>query len=544
LSSLANYFHTLRYLRPVQIFGRIRFKLRRPRPSLRPAPTLRDAANPYVAPLCPPRSMVAAERFRFLNLEGVCSSAVHWRSEGRSPLWTYNLHYFDDLNAADAASRRGWHERLVERWIDENPPGAGIGWDPYPVSRRVVNWIKWWLAGNSPTAKARQSLAVQVRWLSRRIESHLQGNHVFANAKALVHAGLYFKGEEAELWLGRGLRLMQTEIAEQILDDGGHFERSPMYHAAFIEDVLDTMDILRAYGHAVDPSWQESVKHMMAWLEAVSHPDGGPAFFNDAAFGISPTAAQLREYAVRLGVPLEPRRNAGVQRQMPSGYISIASPPFFLVCDIAPIGPDHLPAHAHADTLSFEMSFKGRRVFVNSGTSEYGVGAERQRQRGTAAHNTLVIDGENSSEVWAGFRVARRARARLLGVHEEGSQIRVAGEHDGYRRLRGKNLHRRSWTLSARGLLIEDTVEGRFQSAACYLHLHPDIRVQRGPGPGLQLSAPGGVLLELSFEGASAVDVEESTWHPEFGLALTTRCIVARLDGPRLVTWIRGSDSN
>jgi uncharacterized heparinase superfamily protein len=542
LSSLANYFHTLRYLRPVQIFGRIRFKLRRPRPSLRPAPPLRDAANPYVAPLCPLPSMVAAERFRFLNLEGVCSSAVHWRSEERSQLWSYNLHYFDDLNAADAASRRGWHERLVERWIDENPPGAGIGWDPYPVSRRVVNWIKWWLAGNSPTAKARQSLAVQVRWLSRRIESHLQGNHVFANAKALVHAGLYFKGEEAELWLGRGLRLMQTEIAEQILDDGGHFERSPMYHAAFIEDVLDTMDILRAYGHAVDPSWQKSVKRMMAWLEAMSHPDGGPAFFNDAAFGISPTAAQLREYAARLGVPLEPRRNAGVHRLMPSGYISIASPPFFLVCDVAPIGPDHLPAHAHADTLSFEMSFKGRRVFVNSGTSEYGVGAERQRQRGTAAHNTLVIDGENSSEVWAGFRVARRARARLLGVHEEGSQIRVAGEHDGYRRLRGKNLHRRSWTLSARGLVIEDTVEGRFQSATCLLHLHPDIRVQRGSGPGLQLSAPGGVLLELSFEGASAVDVAESTWHPEFGLALTSRCIVARLDGPRLVTLIRGSD--
>ena len=56
---------------------------------------------------------------------------------------------------------------------------------------------------------------------------------------------------------------------------------------------------------------------------------------------------------------------------------------------------------------------------MNSGTSEYGLGEERQRQRGTAAHNTVVIDGENSSEVWAGFRVARRARARLLDARAE-----------------------------------------------------------------------------------------------------------------------------
>ena len=90
----------------------------------------------------------------------------------------------------------------------------------------MVNWIKWSLGGNSLGSKARQSLAVQARWLARRIESHLQGNHVFANAKALVYAGLFFEGEEAERWLRRGLNLMQTEIPEQVLPDGGHFEHA------------------------------------------------------------------------------------------------------------------------------------------------------------------------------------------------------------------------------------------------------------------------------------------------------------------------------
>jgi uncharacterized heparinase superfamily protein len=544
LSSLANYFHTLRYLRPVQVLGRLRYRLYRPRPDERAAPPLRMAPNPYPAPVCAPQSMLGPDRFRLLNLDGNCSGPTEWGGCGRSQLWTYNLHYFDDLNAAGASSRRSWHVKLIERWIDENPPGAGVGWDPYPVSRRMVNWIKWSLAGNPLTLKARQSLAVQARWLNRRVESHLQGNHVFANAKALIHAGLYFEGEEAERWLRRGLTLMRTEIGEQVLADGGHFERSPMYHAGFTEDLLDTMGVMQAYGRTADAGWSGTVSRLLGWLEAMSHPDGDIAFFNDAAFGVSPGAAHLRDYATRLNVVLAPSEPAGLRRLMPSGYVSIDTPPFFLVCDIAPIGPDHLPAHGHADTLSFEMSFKGRRVFVNSGTSEYGLSAERHRQRGTAAHNTLVLDGENSSEVWAGFRVARRARARLLEAREELSTFSVVGEHDGYRRLPGRNLHRRSWTLSERELLIEDTVGGRFRSAKCYFHLHPEIRVKRVRGSELQLSDSRGLLLEVRFEGAAAVDDVDSTWHPEFGVAVATRCLVAQLDGPRLAILIRGSDTN
>lgn len=538
MSSLSNYFHTLRYLRPVQVFGRARFKMYRPQPDERAAPPLREPANRPVAPISARRSMLGPDRFLLLNTEGVCSEPAHWRGEGRSQLWTYNLHYFDDLNAEDAGARRSWHEHLIERWVEENSPGSGIGWDPYPASRRMVNWIKWSLGGNLLTPKARHSVAVQARWLSRRVESHLQGNHVFANAKALLYAGLYFAGEEADGWLRHGISLAQTELAEQVLPDGGHFERSTMYHAAFTEDLLDMMSTMQTFGRTVDVSWGNAAVRMMAWLDAMSHPDFGLAFFNDAAFGVSPTATQLRYYAQRLNVGLESAAVGKVRRLMPSGYISVDSPPFFLVCDVAPIGPDHLPAHAHADTLSFELSFKGRRIFVNSGTSEYGLGAERQRQRGTAAHCTLVLDGENSSEVWAGFRVARRARARLLELRQEGSTVLVTGEHDGYRRLPGKNLHRRSWLLGPHELAIEDTVEGHFHCAVCYFHLHPQIQVRRSGESGMQLSDASGMLLEMQFDGAATVHVTDSTWHPEFGVATPSRCIVARLGGSRLKTLI------
>jgi uncharacterized heparinase superfamily protein len=544
LSSLGNYFHTLRYLRPIQVVGRIRFKLLRPRPDRRAPPQLRALSHPYIAPILAPVSMLGPDQFRFLNLVGTCSASEHWAGNGRSQLWAYNLNYFDDLNAVTSAERRSWHEGLMARWIEENPPAAGIGWDPYPVSRRMVNWIKWSLAGNPLTAKARQSLAVQARWLERRIEHHLQGNHVFANAKALIHAGLFFEGEEAECWLHRGLSLIRTQLAEQVLPDGGHFERSPMYHAGFVEDLLDIVGIAQAYGRPIEGSWRTTIVRMMIWLEAMSHPDGRMAFFNDAAFGISPSAAQLRDYAARLKVEFDLPVRCGLEPLVTSGYLSMDLPPFFVVCDVAPIGPDHLPAHAHADTLSFEMSFKTRRVFVNSGTSEYGLGEERQRQRGTAAHNTVVIDDEDSSEVWAGFRVARRARARLVRVSDEDSVINVVGEHDGYRRLPGRNVHRRSWTLNAHYLLIEDIIEGPFRSAACYFHLHPGIYASGLGEWELQLADSQDLQLVMRFEGAASIEVLDSTWHPEFGLALTNRCVVARFDGPRLLTKICGSGLN
>jgi uncharacterized heparinase superfamily protein len=544
LSGLAKYFHTLRYLRPIQVFGRIRFKLIRPRLDRSDAPPLRQPLNRYTPPVSARVSMLGPGRFRLLNLEADCLVAADWQGQGRTQLWAYNLHYFDDLNAADASARGSWHQTLIERWIDENPPGMGIGWDPYPVSRRMVNWIKWSLRGNLLSTRGRQSLAVQARWLARRLEVHLQGNHLFANAKALVYAGLYFEGAEAEDWLRCGLLLMNAQLAEQIMADGGHFERSTMYHAAFAEDLLDTIGILATYGRSVDAGWHSTAGRMLSWLESMSHPDAGIAFFNDAAFGIAPAPAQLRDYAARLNVVLDPAEKPGMHRLMPSGYLSVTMTPFFLVCDVAPIGPDHLPAHAHADTLSFEMSFEARRVFVNSGTSEYGLSAERHRQRGTAAHNTLVLDGENSSEVWAGFRVARRARATLLGARAEDQRFIVAGEHSGYRRLSGRNIHRRTWTLTPQELRIEDTVVGRFGSAGCYFHLHPEIQVQRVNGSDLRLSDSQGLALEMSFAGAVGVDVIDGTWHPEFGAALRNRCVVARLEGSRLVTRIRRSDLN
>ena len=91
---------------------------------------------------------------------------------------------------------------------------------------------------------------MQVRFLRKRLEIHLLGNHLFANAKALVFAGLYFTGNEADEWLGKGLAILEREVPEQVLRDGGHFERSPMHHGIILEDLLDLLNVFahKLYG--------------------------------------------------------------------------------------------------------------------------------------------------------------------------------------------------------------------------------------------------------------------------------------------------------
>jgi len=538
---LSRYFHTLRHLRPVQFYGRLWFRLYRPRPDCRPAPPLRPVAGRWITPSTGEPCLLGPATFHFLNQTRTVGEPGDWNAPGVDKLWLYNLHYFDDLNAAGAAERQAWHHALIERWIAGNPPGHGNGWEPYPLSLRIVNWLQWAQAGNALKPDALHSLAIQTRYLAGRLEHHLLGNHLFANAKALVYAGLFFDGAEAERWLQTGRRLLDRELAEQILPDGGHFERSPMYHAILLKDLLDLLNLARVYPNGAPTSqttqWRATAQQMLDWMAVMTHPDGDIAFFNDAALGIAPPLAQLADYAARLGLPAAPSpptplppRERGAQtpsRLTPlpaSGYLRLAAGPVVLIIDAAPIGPNYLPGHAHADTLSFELSLHGQRIFVNSGTSCYGTGPERQRQRGTAAHNTVTIDSQDSSEVWGGFRVARRARPIGLRWGETTDSLWAEGSHDGYQRLPGRVTHGRRWTLSPTHLRIQDRLDGHYQRAIARLYLHPAIRAGLDSDTTGWLELPNRQRLHWMIENGQARLIP-ATWHPRFGVSEANHCL-------------------
>jgi uncharacterized heparinase superfamily protein len=526
---------TVRHLKPGQIWHRAAFRLARPTPDLAPPPALRAQSALWVRPAARQPSLVGPQRMRFLNTERELVTAADWDDPQVGKLWRYNLHYFEDLTAQDAAERSEWHTALIARWLIENPVGHGSGWEPYPLSLRIVQWIKWALGGGTLSAQAIHSLAVQARWLMGRLEYHLLGNHLFVNAKALVFAGLWFDGAEADGWLAKGLEILERQIPEQILPDGGQFELTPMYHALALEDIADLVNIARTFAgarsarlDAAASHWASRIAPMQRWLMLMCHPDGDIALFNDAAIGIAPSPAELQRYAADLGFA-EPAAENGAIFLPDSGFARLAQGDVMVIADLARIGPDYLPGHAHADTLSFEMSLFGQRLFVNSGTSEYGIGPERLRQRGTAAHTTVTVADQNSSEVWSGFRVGRRARPQAVAVQAKGDVLSASGAHDGYRYLPGSPRHARIWQLEAGRLIVGDAVSPACDAQARF-HLHPDVTIEQTAPMQGSITLPGGQQVRWQAHGA-AVHIEPSSWHPEFGRSLPSQCLVVTLGG-------------
>jgi uncharacterized heparinase superfamily protein len=481
--------------------------------------------------------MSGPRTFDLLNQVHTLDTAGDWNNSGWSDLWLYNLHYFDDLNAAGAPLRRKWHLDLIARWVAENPPLHGIGWDPYPTSVRIVNWVKWALVGARLPEAAVHSLAVQARFLVRNLEIHLQGNHLVANAKALIYAGAFFEGDEARQWLAVGLDLLDKQIREQILEDGGHFELSPMYHSVVLEDILDLCNLFRTYPTAFRgrerlwERWGRVVQRMSRWLKVMCHPDGEIALFNDAALHTAAHPTALETYAGRLGLKTAEGPDEGVTELADSGYLRVQRNELLAILDVGPIGPDYLPGHAHADTLSFELSLRDNRVMVDTGTSTYANDERRRFQRSTGAHNTVVVDDQNSSEVWGQFRVARRAYPLDLRI-DHGERLTITCGHDGYHRLPGKVTHERSWVFGERTMHVKDTLTGSFSTGVAHFHLHPKVRLVRAPdGDALHLSC-GDVNARWTSLN-TGVGVGEGTYHPSFGVSMDNLHLTTEMDGGR-----------
>jgi uncharacterized heparinase superfamily protein len=270
------------------------------------------------------------------------------------------------------------------------------------------------------------------------------------------------------------------------------------------------------------------------------HPDGEIVLFNDAAFGIASKPKDILVYADQFGYCVDKAAPEGVKYFEDTGYVRVKKGEAVAFLDVAPIGPDYLPGHAHADTLSFELSLFGQRTIVDSGVSCYGTSDVRLHQRGTAAHNTVMIDGEDSSEVWGGFRVARRAYPHDITIKELIGESRVFGEHNGYCRLSGKPIHSREWVFKKNILQIIDKIDGSFDEAIGRFYVHPDLKLECGEDV-----CEGAILFSDDKKVSWKVTggkccIEETTWHPEFGLSIANTCLVIRFEsaGCKIVfTW-------
>jgi len=531
-NQLHYYLSTMRHLKPVQVFARLRYLAKRhvlhrssAYRSIYTRQTL-NATKPTPVPFSTRGKTIGDphdighSHFTFIGRKVYLGEPIDWFPPGETQLWLYNLHYFDYVLWLAERYRGDQNERtyqlfrrLVSQWIRACPVATPIAWDSYPVSQRITSWIKAFTVfepairqDESFAAEFLASLYAQASFLEDNLEYHLLGNHLIENGRALLLAGLFFSGTKATGWRRRGELILWNEMREQFVDDGGHYERSPMYHQIMLGLYLDVDSTLKALGHTVPGDVPERLQRMQSWLKAVLHPDGDIPLLNDAVLDTAGNPEELLD-----GVPGAPD---GLNVLPSTGYFIFRnnSSQDFLIFDCGPLGPDFQSGHGHCDTMTYELTVVGQRIIVDSGADDYyGDLSWRTYYRSTRAHNTVVVDGAEQSEIWSRFRVGRRARP--IDVRWGRDNLRLAyvcGTHGGYRRLDGRVSHRR-WVcwVDRRFWVICDQITGFGRhTVESLIHFHPEATVRGLPmtsGRGIGIVQRDRATLKILPWGAESL---------------------------------------
>jgi len=472
LKRLRLYFETLRYLTSQQVFYQVFYRVKK---QIVKAPSYSSLALPPEGYLLTLEKSISsakslnADSFTFLNLERTFEKEIDWNFAEYGKLWTYNLNYFDFLLQEHIEHQQGL--ALVESFCAQ-PERRITGVEPYPISLRGINWIKYFCYHKVQNPKSNALLFEHYRYLASNLEYHLMGNHLLENGFSLLFGAYYFRNEKFYI---KASEILRTQLNEQILNDGAHFELSPMYHQIILFRLLDCINLLRNNYWKNDDLLSNLTKkaiRMISWLKAITFQNGEVPMVNDSAYGISPTTDSIVSYADRLGIIGEPCKLSD------SGYRMIRLAPFELFIDVGAIGPDYIPGHAHSDTLNFILYVAGQPMLVDTATSTYENNSVRLFERSTEAHNTVMYDDRQQSEVWSSFRVGRRAKIMQL---EEGNS-RLTASHDGYKSI--GIIHKRSWSWGENGVVITDEISGKRQggTSIAYFHFHPDIEVITADG--------------------------------------------------------------
>lgn len=419
-----------------------------------------------------------AGRFTFLGETRDLGIPVPWDRPDLMQvlLWKTHLHEFSyaiDLALAhretrDVSFRDGFFA-LAHAFTDAQPiakPGfQRVAWNERAVATRLMYWAAagalFELRDGDPEAS----------WLAREINRHalflrdnlafdLLANHLFRDTAALGFA------HEVAGCVPDAFALFEREVREQILPDGAHVERCPMYHAVCLADLVD----LRALCGDASPGWlRDAVARASGFLESILLGDGDIPMLGDGWRG-EVDVQRLLGHARALETPLAPQAP-----EHASGLVRLARGPLRCVVRAGSHGPDHQLGHAHADLLSFDVSVGALRVVTDTGTGAYANGPMRRHLRSTAAHNTVQLDGAELLEAWSSFRSGRRGRARVLARGCCDRFEWLVASHDGYRWLPGSPEPRRLWLVGDNELWVLDAVLGtgrhRIESR---LHLHPD----------------------------------------------------------------------
>ena len=495
------------------------------------------------------------------------SRSHHLLALARAACLTGDAHYSSEV------------EDQLASWLESNPSGVGINWvQPMEIALRAVNWV--WILRTlepefpiSPPLRQRvvASLASHARHIRLNLEGtpYLRSNHYLSNILGLLVLGAVLGGDpDAQRWFVYARRAFEREITTQVLDDGMGFEASVAYHGLALEMFLLARHVAAWRRARFSSRYDDRLRRMLTASRILRHPNGRVPLFGDADSGRVLPGSFARpashddlidlgsaifgarryldhppspEVAWTLGIEAwtrlaeTPVDFTRLPESLPHGGIYVLQRNGLrAVVRCGDVGQNGNGGHAHNDVGSYELFHRGPLV-VDAGNYAYTSDpAARNAFRSTAAHNTIMIDGQEINPFPAElFRLPQLARPRVE-LWKPGGRPALVIEHDGYRRLPGKPRHRRSLELAPDGssLAITDSITGTgHHRLECRVHLAPEIQV-REVAPSTFALDRGGDTVRLTFRGSAvSVGVHGGWVATEYGVRERTKVLVATHTG-------------
>lgn len=242
LKKVVRYINTIRHLKLRQVLYQIFYRLK----FFSNRPSLPNYERDFVKvealkliPSVPATQSYYSQRFVFLNKEKIFNEEIDWDYEAFGKLWAYNLNYFDFLHQIELSDEDAFN--LIDSFC-EHLSERRQGTEPYPISLRGINWIKFFSYRAVNISKYNTALFTHYRFLVSNPEYHLLGNHLLENGLSLLFGAYYFNNNQ---FYAKSCEILTGQLQEQVLKDGGHFELSPMYHQLILYRILDCINLVK-----------------------------------------------------------------------------------------------------------------------------------------------------------------------------------------------------------------------------------------------------------------------------------------------------------
>ena len=436
-------------------------------------------------------------------------------------LWRFHLQYHESILelADEVGGDAAW--QMIESWLDfpsnQTPYLDADAWHPFCLSVRLPNWLMLAATEEVPSEIDKrfwQSVSEQVNWLWQNPEWDLGGNHLLENLRTLAIADATLTGD---ICIDRGklYRWIDQEIESQLLASGEHYERTPTYHALMLLAMIEIADSAEAIGVPCNAS--SAATKMASFLESILLPDDQIPLFGDSVFTETPTPRTLINDALEPSEPSKtPSHSDYWVHQSEDGQSQ-------LIVDLGNTACDHLPAHAHADLLTFEAAAFGKRFLVDTGTFDYEESSERIHCRSTHSHNTLRIDEQNHCDVWSRFRMGRRGHVNTRIAGSSDTHAWCLAKHDAYRFLGIANSCRLIVADRRRGNGFAWLVADWFESDESHqlsspLHIGPEFKLDQTDPELACLRLASDESQSIYLRSSTPIHLSKNEYFPDFGV--------------------------